>query len=147
VPENLFSFIIYIIWAVILSIPFHYLNPSSVNDYIKNAFKLYGKKQNISIEKVKIAYEKSNDKDFEDYEVYENEMLLGFVLIKTILACVLYKFIIYFKILNYSVLDISLNYLHLIIVLTATTIISFPVGNLYSKIFLKLIYKHFDKEF
>ncbi|WP_343695737.1 hypothetical protein [Flavobacterium sp.] len=145
--DSLYTFILYIIWALILSIPFHFFNHSLLENLTKHLLKNVGIKRKHSPEEIKKIYESLTEEDKEDFEEFQDGALLGLIIIKTIILYLTYKIFIYYKIVHFTIIDIPLDYLNFICVTLSTIIMSYPLGYVYAKFCLHRLEYLCEEEF
>lgn len=128
-PEDIYSFVLFLVWSGILSIPFNFIQPLSVD--------LFGEKLKAYFITSLSSENISDDSEEEIYSAKE-AFELGFILIKLLLTYIIYKIIETFELIK-SVFSISENITTLIVSVSIATIISYPIGFVYSKLFFQLI--------
>lgn len=82
--------------------------------------------------------------DKEEWDDIIEEFNLGFILIKLGLTYVIYKFLLILAFPSISIFNIPDVIIQLFSTLFLATIISYPAGYIYSKVFLLLVIKNID---
>ncbi|EKT4501212.1 hypothetical protein ABF176_000149 [Flavobacterium psychrophilum] len=126
-PENLYLFIIYLVWAFLLSIPFNIFSSLNLKKNIR-------KVMNNQIEKVPDSEKMKMKEDIEiyfkkekeDMEVLNDSFEFGFNLLYVILTYVIYKFIDCYFILP-SFWKLNQSFINLFICLFVVFIITIPI--------------------
>lgn len=140
-PDNIFSFFLFLIWCGILSVPYHFIQPFSIENFNDNLLKLVCEKFKVS----KLELEKKTDKESEEkLDDLKEEFTLGFILIKLVCTYVIFKYLLAFTFPSIIILKIPIVIIQLIITLFLVILVSYPVGYIYSRIFLFLIKKYFS---
>ncbi len=122
------------IWCAILSIPFNFLNPPSVEDFDEYVIEKFCEKYNVT-ENGKDKLSENNDLD----DAIEH-ITLGFISIKLFLTYIVYKLLIVIDFPCSKLIEIPINILQLIITLPIVFIVSYPIGFIYTKFWSEVIF-------
>jgi len=138
---NLYQFIMYLVWAVVLSVPVMIFCPNKVemfNDYL---FPKLDKDLKLKMNKEAME-EMIDDKD---NEMVEEVLELYYHLIQALIIVITMKLLGYFEIANVEFLGVKPIYLKLVISYFATIILSYPIGTILSKLYYMKAKRYFKK--
>lgn len=139
-PDNIFSFFLFVIWCGIFSVPYHFIQPFSIENFRDNLLKLVCEKFEVS----KLDFEKNMDKETEEkWDDIMEEFTLGFILVKLACTYVIFKYLLAISFPSIIILGMPIMIIQLIITLFLVILVSYPVGYIYSKIFLFLVKKYY----
>lgn len=133
-PSNYIELILFVIWCVVLSVPFNFLQPPSVEFWHNDVREIIEKKGNTKY----LTFENDREKLGDMLE----RIILVFILLKLSLTYFILKLIsFYFAIDNYiGIPDIVWKYIISIILIT---FLSWPLGFLYTFVMKKLLFKYY----
>jgi hypothetical protein len=132
-PTNIFTFILYVVWCGILSIPFRWLVPSNIDFFVPRLQKELLKKDLLDEDSIDKNSRKDAGEEFE----------LGFIIIKLIITIILYYLIIQLPITPFC--GIPTTIINLTIVLFAMSIISYLLSFPYAACFKKILINAAEK--
>lgn len=148
--DSIYTFLIYIVWVLVLSIPFHHLNSYPVEEFIMHVMKEVGKINGYTMEECKEIYETLSEDDKELFSDYDSQIVFGTVIIKTVLFYIIYKISIFYNFISFSIFDIPSRYLLFAFTIIMTIVLGYALGYIYAKYniarFIKLAENDFFKE-
>jgi hypothetical protein len=139
-PSNIYSFFIYLFWCGILSLPFHLIQPSCIDSFFNNLLAFISKTRNIE-KTILEAMFKGKDESEDELEEFE----LGFILIKLFLMYIIYKLLNIILMSDLKFIGISGIILKLFINIIIVSVLSYPIGYIYSVICMRIIRSRFYK--
>jgi hypothetical protein len=122
-PETLIGGILFGFWCIIFSIPYHFIQPFSVENIFIN----------LELESInkKIIKEGDFSPSEDELEDLQAAVELGFILLKILLTYFIYKFICYYFVFD-NYFDIDQNIWKFLLTITSMITLSYPFGYIYS---------------
>lgn len=134
-PVDIFSFLLFLVWCGILSIPYNIVHPMSIEKFSDKLLRVASEKYNLT----ESDLEEAMNKDEEEWDDIIEEFNLVFTLIKLVLTYVVYKALLIIAFPSFLIFNIPDVIIQFITSLILTTIFSYPIGYIYSKGALLLI--------
>ena len=142
-PENIYSFILYLLWCAILSLPFTFYMPKSVETFMSELIKYCCEKAEIEKKYFDDEINK-NQETKEDLNNLSEKFSLSFILITLFLMYIVLKLLVYYNFPNSEYINIPVNVMQFIITFIVVYILRYPVGMIYAKLIYYLFTKWID---
>lgn len=142
-PTNLYSFLLFIFWAFILSLPFNMFDIVNLEKIILKHSKEIILKKGGNSQNIK-QLEDLAEEDYDYYEEVNSKLHFIFILIFSCLVYFIYKLLVY-KYEYYAVCNISPKFIILLNVLIIISISFFPLSWIAEKITSYFVKKYFYK--
>jgi hypothetical protein len=133
IPNDIYSFILFLIWAIFLSIPFHTFPPYDVDFFLENITK-------------ELYPTKDKEKKEEEYEDLYDEFHLGFVILNSLVFYLLIKLLNSYTIIETNFIDIPKEILYYTLGVMIVFISRVQLGKIYTRIVRYFVLKYFEKE-
>jgi hypothetical protein len=145
--DSLYAFLIYTVWVLVISIPFHHFNSFAVEEFIMHVMKRVGKLKEFSMEESKEVYENLSEDDKELFSDHNSQIVFGAVIIKTVLFYLIYKISVFYNLICFSLFDITSQYLLFAFTIFTTIVLGYPLGYIYAKYNIYSFSKRVEEDF
>lgn len=135
IPDTIYSFILYVFWCIVLSIPYGSLVHPILDNFAKYSLKIHCIKKGLSIDQMKKIYDSFSEEQEEEFEDLEQQLLFSFIILEGILTYVIFRLLNYFN-LNYDILGMSSKYWQTVLIIGFVQIIAYPFSYIIGKISL-----------
>jgi len=126
-PKTLYDFIIYILWATLISVPFNFSIPTPVKTYLEGMISYaYDEMERQNVNPERIDKKATLDE--------EERIRAGLILIKVVVFYLLYILLDNLGLVSGGFFEIPEKIIQVAIVLTIVSLLSYPLGLGYLKI-------------
>jgi hypothetical protein len=134
---NLPSFILFIVWAGIFSVPYNFRHPNCIENFTDNFKTILCKKNNLTIEQL----DEVIDKEPDTFDHLDDIIELGYILIMLLITYLVYKVLLFYNFPANTIINIPINIIQLLITFPLTYLLSNPFGRIYAYMCRRMVIK------